>query len=130
ELITPGAELPAGIVVCNDSPSHLRLFYVLRQLAADGLPPVHLLDLPRRDSAAARVFAARQLHELTRFCAGLTGRTPAEPDLVAAAAAERRVGDAFAALGERRRAVPPQVTGATALSAVITALSAPPDVAA
>lgn len=122
-----GPAAPAALVVCNDSASHLRLFYVLRLLTAEGLPPVHLLDLPRRDSPAARRFAARRLQAMTLFCTEVTGRVPGPAELGAAAETERRIGVAVSALRDRRRASPPRVTGTAALGALIDALSAPPD---
>lgn len=126
ELLAPAATLPAALVVCNDSSAHLRLFYVLRLLRDEGLPPVHLLDLPRRDSAEARRFAAVQLRALAEFCAEVTGRLPTAAALGTAADAEREVGAAVAALRDRRRTTPPAVTGTTALAALIAAQTLPP----
>ena len=123
--IMAAADSLAGIVVCNDSQAHLRLFYVLRMLG--GAPPVHLVDLPRRDSAAARTFAALQLHELVRFLSRISGRPLEATALRAAADAETRIGAAAARLRQRRRAVPSVVLGATALRALRAAMSSPED---
>lgn len=112
-----------GLVVCNDTQSHLRLFYVLRMLPAPALP-VHLLDLPRFDSPAARRFAAHQLEDLTAFCAARSGILPTPAGLRAAAAAEAGVGSAMQRLRARRRARSP-VRGAAALAAMISAGRAP-----
>lgn len=114
----------AGLVVCNDAQAHLRLFYVLRMLCGEGLPPVHLLDLPRLDSPAARRFAAHQLTALSEFCAGLSGASPTASRLRAAAAAESQVRAALVRLRARRRAAS-AVPGADALSAIIEACALP-----
>ena len=109
----------AGVVVCSDSQAHVRLFYALRATGAS--IPVHLLDLPREDSAAARRFGRFQLESLVDFCAKATGRRSGADALREAAAAESRLGEALAALRARRRAVPPRCTGADALTAYLAA---------
>ena len=116
-----------ALVICNDSQAHLRLFYVLRMLAGEGLPPVRLLDLPRRDSAAARRFAAFQLEELARFLSEVSRHPLDEAALRGAADAESLVGEAVGALRQRRRSVPPAVRGATALHALHAAMSSTPE---
>lgn len=114
----------AGVVVCSDAHAHVRLFYALRATGAS--LPVHLLDLPREDSRAARRFGRFQLDRLIDFCTEVTGRRPERDALREAAAAERRLGEAIDALRARRRAVPPQCTGAEALTAYLAALRLDP----
>lgn len=101
-LTGPGADTPHGVIVCNDSQAHLRLFYLLRA-RGHGIP-VHLLDLPRQDSAASRVFATQQVHALIAFCAALTGAPPTQDTLVKAATDEIRLGAALERMRSRRRA--------------------------
>lgn len=127
DLLATDAPALDALVVCNDSQSHLRLFYVLRMLTARGLPPVHLLDLPREDGAATRRFARAQLERLARFCTELSGVVPDGDAWRAAAERERAVGDAAAALRRRRRAVPAEVSGTTALAALLAAASVSAD---
>ncbi|MCK6066063.1 MULTISPECIES: 2-hydroxyacyl-CoA dehydratase family protein [Microbacterium] len=115
-----------ALVVCNDSQANLRLFYVLRMLRGEGIPPVHLLDLPRQDTPATRRFARVQLAALTAFCERVSGRTADAAAWRDAAAEERAVGAAVSRLQARRRAQPPEVGGTTALTALLAAASAPP----
>jgi hypothetical protein len=116
-----------AVIVCNDSQSHLRLFYVLRMLAARGLPPVHLLDLPRQDGTATRRFARVQLERVAEFCAAVTGIATDPTDWRSAAHRERAVGDAVGRLRARRRSVPARVSGAAALTATLAAASLLPE---
>ncbi|WP_019180415.1 2-hydroxyacyl-CoA dehydratase family protein [Microbacterium yannicii] len=108
-----------GLVVCNDSQAHLRLFYVLRATAPE--LPLHLLDMPRDDSEPARRFARFQLEALAAFCSGLTGRALDDASLADAAVVEAALGDALRRLRVRRRADPPQCSGAGALDAILDA---------
>lgn len=117
-----------GIVVSNDSEAHLRLFYVLR--AAGSRVPLHLIDLPRRDSAGSRRFLRHQFVALARFCGEVTGRTPDAQSLHDAAAAEAALGEELERLRARRRAHPPRCSGAQALEATLAAMRVPPSVAA
>ncbi|QEW04574.1 2-hydroxyacyl-CoA dehydratase family protein [Microbacterium lushaniae] len=126
ELLGGAGPALDAIVVCNDSQANLRLFYVLRMLRGAGIPPVHLLDLPRQDSPATRRFARAQLAALTAFCEGVTGSTPDAAAWREAARQERAVGDAVARLQARRRAQPPEVGGTMALTALLAAASVPP----
>ena len=105
-----------GLILCNDSQAHLRLFYVLRATAAE--LPVHLLDMPREASEPARRFARFQLEELAAFCAAVTGRTLDAASLATAADAEAAIGDALGRLRARRRADPSLCAGADALDAM------------
>lgn len=126
-LLSAEATALDALVICNDSQSHLRLFYVLRMLTDRGLPPVRLLDLPRQDGPATRTFARVQLDRLIRFCSEVTGATPNGVGWRDAAERERVVGDAVARLRRRRRAVPAEVSGTAALTALLTAASVSPD---
>ncbi|MEL5991556.1 2-hydroxyacyl-CoA dehydratase family protein [Microbacterium phosphatis] len=120
----------AGLVICNDSTAHLRLFYVLRILAARGrVPyPVHLVDAPRGGGPARERFVARQYERLAAFVVSLTGM-PLEPaGLGAAAERELRLGDALARLRERRRSG--RCSGPAALVAYRAAATLPPEDAA
>lgn len=114
----------AGVVVSNDSQAHLRLFYILR--AAQTRLPVHLLDLPRIDSAPARRFARGGLERLAAFCADLTGGVVDVASLAAAAEDERLVGDALQRMRARRRTGSPTCSGVQALDAYRAAMSLPP----
>ncbi|KRA25418.1 hypothetical protein ASD65_14055 [Microbacterium sp. Root61] len=125
ELLTPGAPALDAIVVCNDSQAHLRLFYVLRMLRDRGLPPVHLLDVPRQESVATRRFARAQLHRLLAFCVETTGTTPDAAAWRRARDEERAVGEALERLRRRRHAHPAQVPGTAALAATLAAASLP-----
>jgi len=126
ELMGAAPRALDALVVCNDSQANLRLFYVLRMLRGSGVPPVHLLDLPRQDTPATRRFTRAQLAALTAFCEGVSGRTADAAAWRDAAAQERAVGAAVARLQARRRARPPEVGGTTALTALLGAASAPP----
>lgn len=113
-----------GLLVSNDSQAHLRLFYVLR--ATGPAVPVHLVDLPRRDSPGARRFLRHQFAALAGFCAEITGRAVDRESLAAAAAAEAALGGELDRLRERRRAEPPTCSGTDALRALLTAMRASP----
>lgn len=117
-----------GVVVSNDSEAHLRLFYVLRAMGAG--VPLHLVDLPRRDSAGSRRFLRHQFAALARFCGGVTGRAVDARSLRDAAADEAVLGEELRRLRERRRANPPRCSGAGALEATLTAMRVPPRTAA
>lgn len=117
--IRAGALALDALVVCNDSQAHVRLFYVLRATAPE--LPLHLLDMPRQDSEPARRFARFQLETLAAFCSRATGKTADRASLTAAAAAESALGDALRRLRARRRADPPQCSGADALDAILDA---------
>ncbi|QEW01166.1 2-hydroxyacyl-CoA dehydratase [Microbacterium caowuchunii] len=128
ELLGPDAPALDAIVVCNDSQAHLRLFYVLRMLGDRGIPPVHLVDLPRQEDAATRRFAQVQFTRLAEFCSRVTGVQPGSSAWRRAAAGERAVGDALTRLRGRRRAQPAgTVSGTAALQALLTAASVAPE---
>lgn len=114
-----------GLVVCADSQAHVRLFYVLRAIAP-GLP-LHLLDLPRADSSAARRFARFQLESLAAFLSGITGHSIDAASLASAASAERKLGRALERLRARRRAEPAQCSGTVALEALLDAARLDPE---
>ncbi len=127
ELLGPGAPALDAIVVCNDSQAHLRLFYVLRMMGDRGLPPVHLVDLPRQDDPATRRFAQVQFTRLAEFCIRITGTAPDASAWRRAAAGERAVGDALARLRVRRRTRPAAASGTAALQALLTAATVAPE---
>ena len=112
-----GRERMDALVVCNDSQAHLRLFYALRAIGWS--TPVHLLDMPRADTAPARRFAAAQYRALISFCAGVTGKAPDGAILRTAGSEEHSLGDALGALRERRRAG--ACSGTESLEAVLAA---------
>ncbi|MFK4835740.1 2-hydroxyacyl-CoA dehydratase [Microbacterium sp. ZW T2_14] len=114
-----GAHQLDGLIVCNDSQAHLRLFYVLRATGSE--LPVHLLDMPREPSSPARRFALFQLEALAAFFATVTGGELSAASLAAAADAEAALGHALRRLRARRRAHPPLCAGADALDAVLDA---------
>ncbi|MGM7669802.1 2-hydroxyacyl-CoA dehydratase [Microbacterium sp. A93] len=94
-----------GLVVCNDSMAHLRVFYVLRVLAERGRVafPVHLLDTPRGGGTHRNRFVARQYERLTDFVSGGTGTPVDATTLAEAAARENLLGRALERVRERRR---------------------------
>lgn len=108
-----------ALVICNDTQANLRLFYALRAIGWD--TPLHLLDMPRDDTAPARRFAAVQYRALVEFCAEITGRTPDADALRSAAAEELALGRALERLRERRQATPSRCSGAAALDAIFEA---------
>ncbi|WP_203137583.1 2-hydroxyacyl-CoA dehydratase family protein [Microbacterium sp. JZ31] len=116
----------AGLVVCNDSTAHLRVFYVLRILAERGRVryPVHLLDAPRGGGAPRDRFVARQYQRLAAFCTSLTGAAPDAAGLRDAAERELRLGEALQRLRRRRRSG--RCSGPTALAAYRAAATLPP----
>ncbi|MEI7055040.1 2-hydroxyacyl-CoA dehydratase family protein [Nocardioides sp. CCNWLW239] len=117
----------AGLVVCHDSQADLRIFYVLRILAQRGrLPfPVHLVDAPRLNSAAARRFVGRQFSRLLEFCEQVTDRRADLGSLHLAAERELALGRALEAMRERRRT--DGCAGAAALRAYHAAATMPPE---
>ncbi|WP_106815414.1 2-hydroxyacyl-CoA dehydratase family protein [Microbacterium timonense] len=117
-----------ALVVCADSQAHVRLFSVLRATSPD--LPLHLLDLPRSASAAARRFARFQLARLATFVSDVTGQVIDVPALASAARTERELGDALRRLRERRRAVPSRCLGSVALQAYLDASRLDPATAA
>ncbi|MFC8680525.1 2-hydroxyacyl-CoA dehydratase family protein [Microbacterium ureisolvens] len=122
--LTAGAVRSDALIVCADSQAHVRLFYVLRAVAPQ--LPLHLLDLPRADSLAARRFGRVQLESLVAFLADVTGRPADVGALAAAAQAERQLGRAIDRLRDRRRSVPPRCDGTLALDAMLSAAQLPP----
>ncbi|WP_194409818.1 2-hydroxyacyl-CoA dehydratase family protein [Microbacterium cremeum] len=108
-----------ALVVCADSQANVRLFYVLRSIAPE--LPLHLVDLPRAPSTAARRFARFQFAGLVAFLTGLTGQALDAAALARSADAERALGSALERLRARRRAEPPQCSGALALEALLDA---------
>ena len=123
-----GAAPVDGLIVCNDSQAHLRLFYVLRATAPR--MPLHLLDLPREDSAPARDFARGRLRSLLEFCEEVSGRAADAASLAEAAEAERALGAQLDRLRAARRADPPSSTGTAAIGAWLQAVRLPPAEAA
>lgn len=117
----------AGLVVCHDSQADLRIFYVLRILAQRGrLPfPVHLVDVPRLNSTAARRFVGRQFSRLLEFCEQVTGRRVDLGSLHQAAERELALGRALEAMRARRRTG--GCAGAAALRAYRAAATMPPE---
>lgn len=113
-----------ALIICNDSQSHLRLFYALRALGGD--LPLHLLDMPGGRSTPARRFAHGQYRALVGFCAAVTGRRPDTASLRAAAADEQTLGRALTRLRDARRATPPRCTGARALEVHLDASRSQP----
>ncbi|MEO9248055.1 2-hydroxyacyl-CoA dehydratase family protein [Citricoccus nitrophenolicus] len=105
----------AGLVVCNDSMAHLRVYYVLRVLAGRGrFPfPVHLLDTPRGGGAHRNRFVARQYERLADFATGRTGTAVDAAALADAAVRETLLGRALQRVRDRRR--DRTLTGAAAL---------------
>jgi benzoyl-CoA reductase/2-hydroxyglutaryl-CoA dehydratase subunit BcrC/BadD/HgdB len=108
-----------ALIVCADTQAHVRLFYVLRSIASE--LPLHLLDLPRAESAAARRFARSQLERLAAFLTRIGGETIDGAALAAAGPAERDLGEALARLRVRRGATPPECEGSAALDAWLEA---------
>lgn len=125
EILAGAHDHLAGLVVCNDSSAHLRLFYVVRVLAERKRIriPVMLFDAPRGSGAPREHFVARRIGRLSAFCAAVTGA--GEVDLADAAASEGALGDALRAMRSRRRSG--RVTGAAALDAYRTAMTRAPD---
>ncbi|MBD3943036.1 2-hydroxyacyl-CoA dehydratase [Microbacterium sp. NEAU-LLC] len=117
----------AGLVVCNDSAAHLRLFYLLRELGDRGrLPfPVQLLDVPPGADGPRAAFARDQYRRVADYCAAATGRGIDEASLRKAAAAESLVGLARERMRARRRAG--RCTGVQALSAYRASLTEAPE---
>lgn len=112
-----GRERIDALIVCNDSQAHLRLFYALRAIGWD--TPLHLLDMPRDDTAPARRFAEAQYRALVAFCTRVTGRVPDGTALRSAASEERELGGALERLRTRR--LDGACSGAAALDAVLAA---------
>lgn len=112
-----GRERIDAVIVCNDSQAHLRLFYALRAIGWS--TPLHLLDMPRDDTAPARRFAGAQYRALMAFCAGVTGRSPDEAALRSAASDEQALADVLSTLRARRRSG--GCSGTEALEAALAA---------
>ncbi|MEV4900068.1 2-hydroxyacyl-CoA dehydratase family protein [Citricoccus sp. NPDC055426] len=117
----------AGLVVCNDSMAHLRVFYVLRVLAGRGRLgfPVHLLDTPRGGGPHRTRFVARQYERLAGFVSGCTGTRLDSASLAEAAARETLVGQALERVRERRRAR--TLSGTAALRCYAAAATTTPE---
>ena len=119
-----GAAPRDGVIVCNDSQAHLRLFYVLRATAPH--LPLHLLDLPRQDSAPAREFARGRLKGLLEFCEEVSGSAVSAASLAEAAESERALGAELDRLRRVRRTDPSGCTGTVAIDAWLQAGRLPP----
>lgn len=74
----------AGIAVSRERDANLRLYYVLRELAAHtpGLPPVHLVDLLHLPRPATAAYNRAQVRRLIGVLRRWTGRS-ADPTTVA-----------------------------------------------
>lgn len=117
----------SGLVVCNDSSAHLRIFYVLRVLAERNRIsfPVHLLDTPRGSGVHRNRFVARQYERMADFAASRT-MTPVEnAGLTEAAAREALLGQALKEVRQRRRAR--TLAGSVALRCYLAAAQRNPE---
>lgn len=116
-----------GLIVCNDSMAHLRIFYVLRVLAGRcRFPfPVHLLDAPRGGGKHRNRFVARQYERLTNFAAACTGTPVDTIPLTESATREALLGRTLEHVRTRRRAH--TLTGTAALRAYAAATCRAPE---
>ncbi|WP_328398300.1 2-hydroxyacyl-CoA dehydratase family protein [Nocardia sp. NBC_00416] len=118
-----------GLVISRDSQASLRLFYVLRALAAQGrdLPPIHLVDIQhlRRDSTER--YNRSRLAKFGATVAQWTGRPYTIESLRTAGAARTLLAHSLRQLRERRCAADPTVSGATALRLYALSQTAPPE---
>lgn len=108
-----------GLVICNDSAAHLRLFYVARMLSQRGrLPyPVMLLDCPSDITPARHRFVTQQYMRLAEFLGDITGAAPSQQSLNEAGERELFVGEALEVFQlERAKG---SYTGADALTTYI-----------
>lgn len=108
-----------GLVICNDSAAHLRLFYVARMLSQRGrLPyPVMLLDCPSDITQARHRFVTQQYMRLAESLGNITGAAPSQQSLKEAGEREIFVGEALKAFQLER--VKGSYTGAEALTTYI-----------
>ncbi|NDK31134.1 2-hydroxyacyl-CoA dehydratase family protein [Nesterenkonia haasae] len=128
-LLVPSQYRFDGLVICNDSMAHLRLFYIARLLSQQGrLPfPVHLVDAPRGTGGPRRQFVTRQFAQLAQFAETITGHALDGESVLSAAQEEHEIGAALRRLRQRRLAQ--HCSGAEALKAYRAATQETPDVA-
>lgn len=115
-----------ALVVSRDCQASLRLFYVLRMLAAQGraVPAVHLVDLLHLPRESTRDYNAGQIAKLADTVARWTGTGITPEGLHAARTLRAELASALRALRDRRAAG--AVSGTTALRVYALAQTATP----
>lgn len=106
EILTGVHDGLDGLVICNDSMAHLRIYYVLRVLAERGrVPfPIHFLDTPRGNGPHLKRFLIHQYANLAAFIAGITGQRADRASFAHAAVRESALGQALQELTALRKA--------------------------
>ncbi|HLI58794.1 MAG TPA: 2-hydroxyacyl-CoA dehydratase family protein [Solirubrobacteraceae bacterium] len=115
-----------ALLIGRDCEAHTKLFYVLRELAAerpDRLPPVAFSDMLRLPSRTSARYNRRRLADLRGVVGGWAERSISDAELVAAVADSARTAAALAALDELR--IARRVSGADALLAAVAAQMLP-----
>ena len=112
----------------RDSQASLRVFYVLRALAAQGrpVPPVHLLDVLHLRRKSTRRYNTSQIAGLAETITLWTGRPHTLENLRAAQTVRARLGCRLVEVRERRRSAIPTVSGVDALRLFALSQSAEP----
>lgn len=106
-----------GIMISRDCQASLRLFYVLRQLRADGLtvPETHLVDLLHLPRESTARYNLAQVRRAADVLAEWTGMCATARDVRDAAERRENVRAELIAVQSGRRASEPTVTGTDAL---------------
>ncbi len=117
QILAGDVDFLRGLVVSRDSQASLRLFYVLRALAAQGrpAPPVHLLDALHLRRESTRRYNTSQIGALAATIEQWTGRSHTLANLFAAQDVRARLGGRLVEIRERRRSDTPTVSGVDAL---------------
>ncbi|MDH6288139.1 2-hydroxyacyl-CoA dehydratase family protein [Rhodococcus opacus] len=117
QILAGDVDFLRGLVVSRDSQASLRVFYVLRALAAQGrpVPPVHLLDVLHLRRKSTRRYNTSQIAGLTETITLWTGRPHTLENLRAAQTVRARLGCRLVEVRERRRSAIPTVSGVDAL---------------
>ncbi|MFC0446783.1 2-hydroxyacyl-CoA dehydratase family protein [Rhodococcus jostii] len=118
-----------GLVISRDSQSSLRLFYVLRALAAEGrtVPPIHLVDLLHIRRESTRKYNVDQIDKFAAAVAQWTGRTHTIENLRTACTVRAELAGRLREVRARRSAEEPTVSGTTALRLYALSQTVPPE---
>lgn len=107
-----------ALVIGRDNESHTRLFYILRELAAQGerLLPFAFFDLLRLPYRTSAIYNRRQARELLCELQGWSGRVADAGRLAWADAQQRELQSALGRLASLRGRVPAALSGSAMLT--------------
>lgn len=119
QILSGKLDFMRGLLISRDCQASLRLFYVLRQLRADGrdVPDAHLVDLLHLPRESTARYNLSQVRKTAAVVTEWTGAATSYADVRHAIEGRAEVRDALLQLQARRRAASPTVTGTDVLRA-------------